>query len=288
MYLVKLQQEDVGYISNEKNFKEIINKEILESDEKNVEFISMNVEPQYEMKLVSRNQESSEQAILSQLKDNTTITYKFYEIALNGSEKTYVNTLEDAINVVDKIKQEYKDAKDLQIVEKYTENKEEVATSSVEVAQSDLKNIINTKVEKEESKQQKTIADISGIKISSIPVKGQITSRYGEGSRRRRSSHTGLDIGAKSGTGIHVVADGIVTFAGTKGSYGKLVKVNHGKGVETWYAHCSKIYTTQGAKVQSGDIISVVGSTGNSTGPHLHLEIRLNGNTINPQKYLYK
>ena len=67
-----------------------------------------------------------------------------------------------------------------------------------------------------------------------------------------------------------------------------LVKIDHGNGVETWYAHCSKIYTRVGQKVKAGDVISAVGSTGNSTGPHLHLEIRINGVAINPQKYLYR
>ena len=84
------------------------------------------------------------------------------------------------------------------------------------------------------------------------------------------------------------MADGVVTNASYSGSYGKLVKVEHGNGVETWYAHTSKMYVKKGQEVKAGDIIAEVGSTGNSTGPHLHLEIRLNGEHINPQKYVYK
>ena len=80
----------------------------------------------------------------------------------------------------------------------------------------------------------------------------------------------------------------MVIFAENNGSYGNLVKIDHGNGVETWYAHCSKIYTKVGAQVKAGDVIAAVGSTGNSTGPHLHLEIRIDGTAINPQKYLYK
>ena len=72
------------------------------------------------------------------------------------------------------------------------------------------------------------------------------------------------------------------------GPYGNLVKIDHGNNVETWYAHCSKIYVKVGQKVKAGDKIAAVGSTGNSTGSHLHLEIRIKGIAINPQKYLYK
>ena len=106
-------------------------------------------------------------------------------------------------------------------------------------------------------------------------------------SRRRSGSHTGLDIATSTGTAIKAVAKGKVVFAGYKGSYGYLVKVDHGKGVETWYAHCSKLYVKQGQKVSAGSKIAAVGSTGNSTGPHLHLEIRINGAAVNPQRYLY-
>ena len=89
------------------------------------------------------------------------------------------------------------------------------------------------------------------------------------------------------GTDIKVVSKGTITFAGRAGSYGNLVKVDHGNGVETWYGHCSKIYANVGDEVKAGDVIAAVGSTGNSTGPHLHFEIRINGATVNPQKYVY-
>ena len=70
--------------------------------------------------------------------------------------------------------------------------------------------------------------------------------------------------------------------------YGNLVIISHGNGVETYYGHCSSITTSVGKSVTAGDVIAKVGSTGNSTGSHLHLEIRINGTAVNPQKYLYK
>ena len=135
---------------------------------------------------------------------------------------------------------------------------------------------------------QKKKATINGIYISVIPVQGRITSRYGHVSSIRSGAHTGTDIACAQGTPIKVTASGTVTFAGWNGSYGKLIKVSHGNGVETWYAHCTDLYGTVGQQVNAGDVIATVGSTGNSTGNHLHLEIRVNGTAVNPQRYLYK
>ena len=72
------------------------------------------------------------------------------------------------------------------------------------------------------------------------------------------------------------------------GPYGNLIKISHGNGVETWYAHCKVLYASVGQQINAGDVIAAVGMTGNTTGPHLHLEIRVDGTAINPQQYLYK
>ena len=168
----------------------------------------------------------------------------------------------------------------LTITEKNTENIEEVNTTTLDVAKS-------TVMKTEETTEETSIANINGVKIASVPVTGVISSRYGSVSSLRVSTHTGLDIAAPYGTAIKAVADGTVTFAAYSGSYGYLVKVDHGNGVETWYGHTSKMYVKAGEKVNAGDTIAAVGSTGNSTGNHLHLEIRINGKHVNPQKYLY-
>ena len=105
------------------------------------------------------------------------------------------------------------------------------------------------------------------------PIQGIITSRFGA---RSRGLHTGLDVATSSGTPVKAAAGGVVEYAGYKGSYGNLVVIDHGGGIETYYAHCSKIYVNAGESVAQGQVISAVGSTGNSTGPHLHIEIRVN------------
>lgn len=100
--------------------------------------------------------------------------------------------------------------------------------------------------------------------------------------------HTGIDIGnAYYGSPVVAVADGVITFAGWLGGYGNCVIINHGDGFTTLYAHGNKILTELHKEVKQGDLIMEVGSTGNSTGPHLHLEVRVNGVAYNPQNYVY-
>jgi len=119
------------------------------------------------------------------------------------------------------------------------------------------------------------------------PVSGTITSRFGARSSIRSSAHTGLDIAAPTGTAIKAAASGTVTFAGYKGSYGNMLVITHSNGVQTYYAHCHTLSVGNGATVTQGQKIATVGSTGNSTGPHLHLEVRVNGVAYNPQNYVY-
>lgn len=130
---------------------------------------------------------------------------------------------------------------------------------------------------------------ISGMGTGSFirPTYGTITARYGSGGRRWSSGrHTGLDIAASTGTSIVASDSGRVTFAGWKGSYGYTVILDHGNGYETYYAHCSRLHVSVGERVNRGDLIARVGSTGNSTGSHCHFEIRYNGVTKNPENYL--
>ena len=101
-------------------------------------------------------------------------------------------------------------------------------------------------------------------------------------------SHKGVDWAIPVGTKIFASSAGTVVRADYNGGYGLCVLISHPDGRMTRYAHCSKLYVKEGQKVSAGDKIAAVGSTGNSTGPHLHLEIRINGQHVNPQNYLYK
>ena len=128
---------------------------------------------------------------------------------------------------------------------------------------------------------------LNGVKLTVKPVSGIITSRFGSRESIRSSGHKGLDIAAKKGTKIKAAAGGTVIFAGYSGAYGYVVKISHGSGIKTYYAHCSKLYVKTGDTVSAGDVIAAVGSTGRSTGSHLHFEVVKNGTSVNPQNYLY-
>ena len=98
--------------------------------------------------------------------------------------------------------------------------------------------------------------------------------------------HTGIDLRGETGDPVHVTANGTVTAAGWHGGYGNMVEVNHGNGLSTRYGHMSKIEVKVGQHVKLGQEIGRIGSTGRSTGPHLHYETRINGKPVNPQKFL--
>ena len=289
VYEVTIAGEKLGYIVKIEEFKNLIEEKIINQEGEYIADVSLIQEPEYNFKLLKRTSEINSNDVIEKLKTaDTVITYKYYEVALNNETKSYVKTLEEAKKVVNEIKEEFADDNlelNLQINEKYTESIENVDTNNLEVATASVENA--AKEIKEENENKDALAIVNNIKLSVLPVTGRITSRYGERSSLRRSTHTGLDIACTTGTDIKVVSNGTVTFSGKKGSYGNLIIVDHGNGVETWYGHCSKLYEKVGDTVNAGDVIAAVGSTGNSTGPHLHFEIRINGECVNPQNYVY-
>ena len=98
--------------------------------------------------------------------------------------------------------------------------------------------------------------------------------------------HSGIDLAAPRGTSIEAVRGGTVQFAGTKGGYGNIVIIDHGDGLTTRYAHCDRLDVTEGDTVSAGTPIGTVGSTGRATGPHLHFEVRQDGNAVDPENFL--
>jgi hypothetical protein len=121
------------------------------------------------------------------------------------------------------------------------------------------------------------------------PAEGRFTSGFGwrrDPVRGTTKFHSGIDIANDRGTAIYSVAPGTVTRAGTSSGYGRVVEIDHGFGVSTKYAHCTTLRVREGERVERGDYIATMGSTGKSTGPHLHFELRIDGNAVDPLKYL--
>jgi murein DD-endopeptidase MepM/ murein hydrolase activator NlpD len=122
-----------------------------------------------------------------------------------------------------------------------------------------------------------------------VPSSTRITDQYGTRRHpihRRTEHHSGVDIGARTGSDIVAAEAGIVRTASRQGGYGNTVIIEHSGGMSTLYAHASKILVSVGQRVERGQTIALIGSTGVSTGPHLHFEVRLNGKDVNPKGYL--
>lgn len=118
-----------------------------------------------------------------------------------------------------------------------------------------------------------------------MPTNGWITSYFGPRINPytgRLKMHEGIDVGAPNGSSIYAPADGVVVFAGLKPGFGKNVQIDHGYGIETLYAHSERLHVKSGQQVKRGTLLANVGSTGHSTGPHLHYEVRINGVPVDP------
>ena len=285
-YAVSLNGEQLGYVGDEDEFQEEINENILSTDEENIAFVELdNVD--YSISLVSRDQ-VDEETVLAKLEDSAKNVYRVYEVAdLNNEEdKIYVNSMEEAESLVASLKETYSELEpNLVINTIYLENVDEVNEENIQIAKNKMAEDLQTQLEEKEEKDSRTV---NGIYLACVPVTGRISSRFGANESIRDHTHKGLDIAASGGTPIKAVADGTVIRAGWSSGYGNLVVIDHGNGVTTYYGHCSRLYVSKGTTVKAGDKIAAVGSTGNSTGNHLHFEIRLNDKQVNPEKYVYK
>lgn len=148
---------------------------------------------------------------------------------------------------------------------------------------------ISALINSETAKARSSYTNPLGTGQLAFPSKGKITSNFGWRTHPllgKSRFHNGIDFGASYGSTIRAADGGRVIFAGWYGGYGYAVVINHGDGLATLYGHSSKLYVKEGQTVQRGDAIAAVGSTGLSTGPHLHFEVRKNGEPVDPSKYL--
>ena len=310
-YEVTIAGEKIGFIASKESFESEIN-EFINDTTGNVAFVEVVDEPEYEYKLIGREQKTTEEQILSSVKANADITYKTYAISVDGEKKAIVSSEDEANKVIATVKENTKEGVNLDFGIN-VEYSSKLACNSSDEALNELNKVKDQKVEEYNVAQRKaaqeaaqkaaqaassfgsyvptttlaTAGDIGNLHLKA-PVSGMISSRFGDRSGVRRYTHTGTDIAAPMGTAVTAAAAGTVAQAGWNGSYGNCIIINHANGVQTWYAHLSKMNVSVGQQVDTSTIIGNVGSTGNSTGPHLHLEIRINGAPVNPQNYLYK
>lgn len=165
-------------------------------------------------------------------------------------------------------------------------NRQAEAHTSREITQ-----VIQTSSPQKEASKEKTPTDAEAKVVSSmipsiLPAKGTVSSGYGGRklsiSRGKSDFHYGIDIANTSGTEVHASADGVVEFSGWQNGYGNVVIIKHNETYTTVYGHNSKLLVRKGDAVKKGEVISLMGSTGRSTGPHVHFEIRVNNKAVNP------
>ena len=286
-YMVTYNGDFIGYSDSKSKLQEKINDFIENGDgnNSNIAYVQITSMPKYELTFLKRNISTNDDDIYKAITSTGVTYYNYFAIQLNGEDKYFVSTYSEAEDVVNKLKEKNSNNIDnIKIMEKY--NTELAGFTNTDECVSALYE------EKKSVKPAYTGTNNSSTYIASLgisfvePVQGILTSGFGV---RRRDNHKGLDIANSMGTPIRAAASGTVTYAQyNSGGYGNLVIISHGNGVQTYYGHCSKLYVKVGQSVQAGDTIAAVGSTGNSTGNHLHFEIRLNDKQVNPQNYLYK
>ena len=295
VYTVLINGEEKGYVTSKTKMQHNIEEYLQKGDSDKVGYILLNDRPEYEFNLVKKEIETKDEEILAGIIASCDVYYKVYAVNVNDEEVCLVDSLEEAQEIVDKVNEEQEDftkKATIKVSEKY--EKEFEAVEDIEVAINDIVEPI--KKENEEIVKQytryassKTVSKevLESLLSSNVqltfgyPVSGYIiTSRYGW---RRSGFHTGVDYAVQYGTPIYAAEDGVVTCAQWSGNYGYLVKIQHAGGFETRYAHCSRFAVDVGDEVKKGDLIAYVGSTGNSSGPHVHLEIRYKGESIDPE-----
>lgn len=277
---VSIAGESIGYVKHKKVLEDKIQELYDKEGTDNVAFVDFPEVPEYKLTFISHDKTINDTEVLAKIEDSAKITYEYYAVTLNGKEQSIVASLEDAETIVTEMKEKYKD--NIKFVIGINKIHSEDGEKYNPVAVASAEKTVSTELQKMGN------SSVNGVYLSQKPISGIITSRFGSMESIRSFPHNGLDIAAPYGTKIKSASDGKVIFSGWQGSYGNLIIVDCGNGVKIYYGHCSKLLAKVGTKIESGDILAEVGSTGNSNGNHLHFEIQINGISVNPQKYIYK
>lgn len=285
-YRAKINGKIVGYYNTEAEFDEVYAAIVQEKATKGLEVKTyLEADPVFEMSYVTRNV-VDKQNLYTELRDIIKAEYTVYNVIVKDQKEMVFSTKDEADEYAANLKKEVKDLK----VEVATEKKEEITeVTETEKAQDIYKGLVSRYkpvVKKVETPVYKKPAQITYSTNKSVsggikPASGIYTQYYGGG-------HTGIDIASRAVTPIYAYKAGVVSYrkwAGGNG-YGNLIKIDHGDGVVTYYAHLSSWDVVEGETVEAGQKIANMGNTGRSTGQHLHFEIRVNGQTINPLPYI--
>lgn len=268
-YKIQIGDETIGYTDNKDKIQNLVDTYLQNTKCLNGGYIEMNKNIEYKFAIFFKGKEIKTQDLIYYIHNNSLRYYKTYLLEDGmGNELSFL-TYNEAQNILDDLCEFDKDAK-INILEHYDTY---LNVSSNE----EVSNLVE--------QYKEYIVTNYRYSFKKPTASGIVTSRYGS---RWGRTHTGIDIADNLGTKITAAQDGMVIFAGDAGAYGNLIQIEHQYGYVTYYAHCNKILVKKGQTVEQGQLIARMGSTGRSTGTHVHFEIRLNGIILNPYDCIFE
>lgn len=291
-YAISINDYTYGYVSSIEDRQSILN----DICQNYINELDINTEDIIQISVLGKIEATPNKIHLSELKQSGEIATEIYNASLLN---------EDLLGLQIKVKvEEHGEVEPTTVIEPteelymgYSETVEGIKGESIvskEITYNGFEkvqeNIINEKIVKPAvstviKKGTKNPYYDNVVFLKSPTIGGCITSHYGE--VRNTSTHSGVDIAKNLGDDVIAALDGKVIMAGyNNGGYGNLIVIEHGNNIETYYAHLSEIYVSTGDNVEKGDVIGAIGSTGYSTGPHLHFELRVDGSRVNPMNYI--
>ncbi|MDD2628445.1 MAG: M23 family metallopeptidase [Clostridia bacterium] len=293
MYRAKINDNIVGYFKTEAEFDEIFK---VIADEKKVDGLDVKVyldsDPEFELSYIRKNK-LEEQNLYTEVREIAKTEYTVYNVMVKDKTEMTFSSKESAEAYVTDLKKNTKGVEIAVKAEKIAEinsltdtaKAKEIYTNLVSRYKPEEKKVVRKKVTQKTTASAKYNGTSTAVSTNAS-VSGGIKPASGTYTQYYKSSHRGIDIASKSGTPIYAYKAGKVIYAKWQASYGYLVKIDHGDGVITYYAHLSAFNVKEGNSVVAGQKIAEMGSTGWSTGPHLHFEIRVNNVPINPYPYI--
>lgn len=305
VYMVEMGGVELGLVNDKDKFEKDV-KDTLENLEEPVVSAKLQENPKYSLRLVDKDDiDVDDNYVFSKVEEKIEKTYRYYNIKEDDKLLAKVSTKEERDNLLKEL-EEGKQVKDLKVEEEETkeyyiisyEEAKQLASTNVDNIENEKRSkLAKEKIEKRNTNIVKNIRRGGTVSASSSSnasaMLGSLSFRRPLNSSRVSAGylgypgHRGIDFPSPQGTPVMAAESGTVTTVMySNKSYGNRVIIDHGNGISTLYGHNSTIGVSLGQKVSKGQTIAGVGSTGNSTGNHVHFEIRINGKPINPTSYV--
>lgn len=282
-YKVQIDNKFLGYYQSQEEYQQYFDKIINEKYENDYEITKYFSKEPYFEKIYVKPKYVEQFNNYKLIEENINKDYTIYKIIVNNETQMYTKTNERAEQIIEALKKEVKSETEFKIEKEIISDLTNITTQEEcdeiqkKIIEANKKIVVTSRSGSYRDKNKNYIWPTSGRNI---------TAYFNATGANWSNKHTGLDIGISTGSNIVASKSGTVIFSGWNGGYGYYIKIDHGNNIITAYAHNSRLLVSVGDTVKQGDIIALSGSTGNSTGPHCHFEIIINGVFKNPLNYL--